>query len=230
MKLFLENAAYFGVFISLASYYIGTLLRKKINFALFNPLLVSIVSIIVFLKVFNINHVAYLRSNEIFTYLLTPATICLAIPLYEQFELLKHNYKAVLLGIASGIVASLGSVLVLCILFKMGHENFVTLLPKSLTNAIGMEVSRELGGYPSATVSAIIITGVFGNIVAEAACRWFRFKSPIAKGVAIGSAAHAMGTSKALEMGQVEGAMGSLSIVVSGLLTVIAAGFVANVY
>ena len=154
--------------------------------------------------------------------------MCLAIPLYEQWELLKKNYKAILVGIVSGVLTSLTTVLVLALIMGLSHEEYVTLLPKSITTAIGMGVSEELGGYVTITVAVIIITGVLGNMFGELVCRIFRITEPISKGLALGSAAHAIGTAKAVELGEVEGAMGSLSIAVSGILTVILASVFAN--
>lgn len=161
------------------------------------------------------------------SYLLTPATVCLAIPLYEQLEQLKKNAKAIAAGILSGVLSSLVSVLALAAAFGLSHEEYVTLLPKSITTAIGMGVSEELGGIVTITVAVIIVTGVLGNIIAELVCKIFRIHEPVAKGIAIGSASHAIGTAKAMEMGEVEGAMSSLSIAVSGLLTVIGASVFA---
>ena len=162
------------------------------------------------------------------SYLLTPATVCLAVPLYEQFQLLKKNAKAVLLGIFSGVLTSLGSIFLLSRLFRLDHATYVTLLPKSITTAIGVGISEELGGYVSLTVAVILITGVLGNMIAEGLCKLFRITDPIARGVAIGTSSHAIGTAKAMELGEVEGAMSSLSIVVSGMLTVLGAAVFAR--
>ena len=140
---------------------------------------------------------------------------------------MKKNYKAVLAGIFSGVFTSLVSVLLLAVLFRLDHTSYVTLLPKSITTAIGMGVSEELGGYVSITVAVIVVTGVIGNMLAETVCRIFRINHPIAKGIAIGASSHAIGTAKAMELGAVEGAMSSLSIVVSGILTVMGASFFA---
>lgn len=139
-----------------------------------------------------------------------------------------RNVKAILIGIIAGVLASIGSVFGLCLLFGLGHEYYVTLLPKSITTAIGMGVSEELGGIVTITVSVIIITGVIGNIIAETVCKLFRITDPVAKGIAIGSASHAIGTARALEMGEVEGAMSSLAIAVAGLITVAASSIFAN--
>ena len=130
---------------------------------------------------------------------------------------------AVLFGIVSGVITSLATVFVLAKLMGLTHEEYVTLLPKSITTAIGMGVSDELGGYVTITVAVIIITGVLGNIFGELICRLFRITEPISKGLAIGSASHAIGTAKAMELGEVEGAMSSLAIAVAGVLTVIGA-------
>lgn len=229
MNSFFENSIFFGVFISLFSYWLGILLKKKWNFALCNPLLISIILTIAFLVIFHIDYHVYYEGAKYISYLLTPATICLAVPLYEQFTLLKQNYKAVLIGILSGVLSSIGSVLLLAILFGFDHKNYVSFLPKSITTAIGMSVSEELGGYVPITVAVIVITGLVGNIIAESVCKLFHITHPIAKGIAIGSSSHAMGTAKAMELGEIEGAMSSLSIVVSGILTVVAASLFANV-
>ena len=154
--------------------------------------------------------------------------VCLAIPLYEQRDLLKKNYKAVLFGLFSGVLTSLCTVFVLSLMMGLSHEEYVTLLPKSITTAIGMGVSEELGGYVVITVAVIIVTGVIGNIFGELICKIFRITEPISKGLAFGSAAHAIGTAKAIEIGEVEGAMSGLAIAVSGIITVLLASVFAN--
>lgn len=228
MKEIISNSVYFGVTISILSYILGVELKKKFRWGIFNPLLISIVLVISFLVIFQIDYEAYDRGAKYLSYLLTPATVCLAIPLYQQLEVLKQNLKAVIIGILAGVLSSFGSILALSFLFQLTHEQYVTLLPKSITTAIGIGLSQELGGIPTITVAVIIVTGVFGNIFAESICKLFKIKEPIAIGLAIGTAAHAMGTAKALEMGEVEGAMSSLSVAVAGLLTVILASFFAN--
>ena len=162
------------------------------------------------------------------SYLLTPATMCLAVPLYEKLEVLKKNWRAILIGIVSGVLTTLLCILAMSLMFGLSHEEYVTLLPKSITTAIGMGVSEELGGYVTLTVAVIIITGVLGTIFAPLICRVFRIREPIAKGIAIGTSSHAVGTAKAMEMGEVEGAMSSLSIAISGLLTVVGASVFAQ--
>ena len=185
-----------------------------------NPLLIAIVLVMLLLRGLDIDYAAYNQSARLVSSLLTPATVCLAVPLYEQLQLLKRHKAAILTGVISGVLTSLVCVLVLAMLFGLDHAAYVTLLPKSITTAIGMGVSEQLGGHVSITVAVIIITGVIGNMIAESVCRAFHITDPIARGVAIGTASHAIGTTKAMEMGEVEGAMSSLSIVVAGVLTV----------
>lgn len=228
MKEFLTDSVYFGVIISVAGYILGMKIKKKLKSGLFNPLLISILFVMAVLLLLHVDYDSYNNGAKYLSYLLTPATVCLAIPLYQQLELLKKNIKAVFFGILSGILSSLGSVLALAYLFRLSHTQYVTLLPKSITTAIGLGISEELGGITTITVAVIIITGVFGNITAELICKLFKIHDPIAVGLAIGTSSHAIGTAKALELGEVEGAMSSLSIAVSGLLTVIGASVFAN--
>lgn len=225
---FFQTSAFAGVTLSLMAYFIGIALKKKLKIGLLNPLLVSIVITIAVLCIAEIDYDTYNAGAKYLSWLLTPSTVCLAIPLYEQLELLKKNFKAVCAGIFSGVITSMLTVYVLSLLFHLSHEEYVTLLPKSITTAIGMGVSEELGGYVTITVAVIVITGVLGNILAEIVCKVFRITEPIAKGIAIGSSSHAIGTAKAMEMGEIEGAMSSLSIAVAGVLTVIFASFFAN--
>ena len=180
------------------------------------------------LLIFDVDYDSYNEGGKYLSYLLTPATVCLAVPLYEQLSLLRKNFKAVAAGILSGTLASMFSVFLLSLLFGLNHEQYVTLLPKSITTAIGMGVSEELGGIVTITVAVIVITGVLGAILAELVFKIFRIQEPVARGLALGTSAHAIGTSKAMEFGMVEGAMSSLAIAVAGLLTVVGASFFAE--
>ncbi len=230
MSEFLSQSAYFGVLVSIAGYGLGALLRKKFKSPLINPLLISIILTIPVLLMLHIDYETYYSGAQYLSWLLTPATVALAVPLYEQFELLKHNAAAVIAGIIAGVLSSLGSVMGLAVLFGFSHEEFVTFLPKSITTAIGMGVSEELGGIVPITAGVIIITGVLGNILGELVLKLFRIKEPVAKGIALGTSAHAIGTAKAMELGEAEGAMSSLSIAVSGIITVAGAAVFANLY
>lgn len=223
------NSTTIGLVISLLGYGIGMTLKKKFKYAILNPIFISIVFVISLLLILDIDYESYQSSAKYLSYLLTPATVCLAIPLYQQIKLLKDHMAAIVIGIVSGVFTSLSSVLALSVLFGLTHEEYVTLLPKSITTAIGMGVSEEFGGYVSITVAVIIITGIFGNMCAETVCRVVKITNPVAKGIAIGSSSHAIGTARAMEMGEIEGAMSSLSIVISGIFTLIGISIFAGV-
>lgn len=228
MKNLLCNSLFFGVALSLIGYEIGLYLKRRFKRSFINPLLISIIIVIASLFVFKVDYDSYYNGAKYLSYLLTPATVCLAIPLYQQLELLKSNWKAILTGITAGVITSLTTVLILCILFHFNHAQYVTLLPKSITTAIGMGISEELGGIVTITVAVIIITGVLGNMIGDLVLRIFSIEDKIAKGLALGTSAHAIGTVKAMELGEIEGAMSSLAIVVSGLLTVVGASIFCN--
>jgi len=228
MNDFFQTSMFAGVTLSLISYIAGIELKKKFKLGIFNPLLVSIVICIAVLIIGDVDYEVYNEGAKYISYLLTPATVCLAIPLYEQWRLLKDNFKAVVFGLVAGVVTSLITVLALSLLMGLTHKEYVTLLPKSITTAIGMAVSEELGGYVTITVAVIIVTGVIGNMIGELVCKIFKITEPISKGLSFGSAAHAIGTAKAIEIGEVEGAMSSLAIAVSGILTVVFASVFAN--
>ncbi len=230
MAEIIGNAAYFGVALSLAGYAVGLWVKKKVKKPFANPLLISVLIVMGALLILGVDYDVYNESAQHLSWLLTPATVCLAIPLYQQIELLKKHWKAVIGGLAAGAVSSLVSVLGLSALFRLTHEQYVSLLPKSITTAIGMGLSEELGGVVTLTVACIILTGVLGAVIGEGVCRLFRIRERTAVGLAMGASSHAIGTSRALEMGEVEGAMSSLAIAVSGLITVIAASFFAGLY
>ena len=228
MNEFFQTSLFAGVTISLLAYLLGSVLKRKFMCGFLNPLLISIAVTIVVLLVAHVDYDVYNQGAVYLSWFLTPATVCLAIPLYEQWQLLKKNVKAVLFGITSGVLTSLCTVLVLSKLMGLSHEEYVTLLPKSITTAIGMGVSEELGGYVTITVAAIVVTGVLGNILGELVFKIFKITEPISRGLALGSSAHAIGTAKAIELGEVEGAMSSLAIAVTGIMTVVLASVFAN--
>ncbi len=217
MKQIITGSAFFGVFISILGYEVGLLIKHPV----FNPLLIAIIFVIGALVILGIDYDSYNEGAKYISYLLTPATVCLAVPLYEQLNLLKKNWKAIIIGILSGVITSLASVFLLALAFGLTHEEYVTLLPKSITTAIGMELSGEMGGIVTISVAVIVVTGIFGNVMAEIVCKLFRINEPVAKGIAIGTSSHAVGTAKAMEMGQEEGAMSSLAIAVAGILTAV---------
>ncbi len=230
MNELMQTSIFAGATISLLAYMFGAWLKKKFHSGLFNPLLISIAVTIVILLAAHVDYDTYNLGAKYISWFLTPATVCLAIPLYEQLTLLKKNLAAVAAGIVSGVLTSLVTVLLLALLFGLNQQEFVTFLPKSITTAIGMSVSEELGGYVNITVLVIVVTGVLGNILAEPVLKLFRIQEPIAKGLALGSSAHAIGTAKAMELGEIEGAMSSLSIAVAGILTVFGASVFSWIY
>lgn len=228
MTEFLVNSAYFGAVISLFTYFLGDYLKRKTKIALISPLLISVGITIIVLLLLDIPYVKYQASTKFLHNLLTPVTVCLAVPLYEKLQLLKKNFAAITAGIVSGIITSCITVFAVSLFFRLTHQEYVTLLPKSITTAIGVGLSEKLGGIPSITAPVIVITGVMGGIIAPIVFRIFRISNSVAKGIALGTSAHAIGTSKAFEYGETEGAMGGLSIAVSGILTVIAAPLFAS--
>lgn len=228
MSEVLGGSIYFGFFITIGAYYLGLLVKKRFKLGIFNPLLIAILLVMGVLLLTGIDYEQYQQGGRFVSDLLTPATVCLAIPLYRQLHMLKKHGLAVAVGITSGVITSAVCVFLLCKVFRLGHQHYVTLLPKSITTAIGMGVSEEAGGIVTLTVISIIVTGIIGNMCAEVLCRLAGIVHPVAKGLAIGTSAHALGTAKALELGEVEGAMSSLSIAVAGLMTVIVVPLVSG--
>lgn len=223
MKDLIGSSVFLGIGATLIAYIIGLLLKKKFKLFIFNPLLVAIALCIALLAVTGIKYEEYNNGAQHISILLTPATVCLAIPLYEQLQLLRKNYVAILIGIASGVLTSGFTIFIMSLLFNLNHTQYVTLFPKSITTAIGIGLSQELDGYIAITVAAIMITGLFGNIAGDILCKILRIKNNVAQGIAVGTASHVMGTSKAMEMGAVQGAMSSLSVAVAGCMTVLSA-------
>lgn len=221
MKEALMNSSYFGLLLSTFFFMLAVRIKARFHLAILNPLLVSTLLIVLILKLTGIPYESYKESANLLSYLLTPATVCLAIPMYKQLQLLMDNLAAVLASITAGTVSSLLSILLMGKLFGLSNEHITTLLPKSITTAIGMGVSQEAGGIVTLTVAGIVMTGILGNMIAETVFHVFHIDHPIARGLALGTSAHAVGTAKALELGEIEGAMSSLSICVAGVLTVI---------
>jgi len=220
----------FGVMISLVAFEIGILINKKTKQSFFNPLLVAIVVVIVVLKTFHISLDDYNKGGQIISFLLGPATVALAVPLYKNFGLLKKNAISILMGIFIGCIVSITSIVFLSKAFNIDRILGLSLVPKSVTTPIGIEVAKQIGGIPEITVAAIILTGITGAILAPLIGKILKIDDKVAIGVAIGTASHAVGTAKAIEMGEVEGAMGSLSIGVAGLITVVIAPIIVALF
>ena len=214
--------------LTLAAFQVGRVLQARFRSPFLNPILIAVILVLAFLFATRMPVAEYQLGMGSISWLLTPATVCLAIPLYRQVRLVRKYALSLLAGIAAGVAASILSVLVIALIFEMDHAGYVTLLPKSITTAIGMVVSREQGGVENITVAVIVLTGVFGNLMASPLCRLFRLTDPVARGVAIGTSSHAIGTARAMEMDDVTGAVSGLSIAVSGVLTVAAAAILGN--
>ena len=228
MKDVWGNSLFFGAVVSLLAYEVGLLLKRRFRWAILNPLLIAVICVIGVNAAMKVDYQTYNEGGQYLSYLLTPATVCLAVPLYEQLELLKKHLVAVACGIVAGVLSSMVGVLLCAIVFGLQHELYVTLLPKSITTAIGMGVSEELDGIVTITVATIIVTGILGSVIADGVFALFHIEEPVARGLALGNASHAIGTSKAMELGQVEGAMSGLAVAVAGLLTVLTASVFAQ--
>ena len=228
MAEFIQSIGVWGVALTLGAFALGTWLNKKTGQAIFNPLLLGSIFVIVFLSLVQIPFGAYKESVSFLSYLLLPATVSLAVPLYEQWLPMKKNALAVLCGIAAGAFTSVACVIVMSWIMRLDPVLSASLMPKSVTSAIGAEVAEELGGIGSLAGALIILTGIVGNLSATALCRICKLRNPIARGVAIGTGSHAVGTARALQMGRVEGAVSSLSIAVAGVLTAVICPLLAN--
>lgn len=223
----ITSSPYFGIVLSIFAFEIGIKINKKLKSPLANPLLIAILLVIAVLQVFRIPVANYNEGGSIITMFLAPATAALGISIYSQLEILKKNWLPIIVGTAVGAGVSMISVFMLCKLFKLDDVLTASLLPKSVTTPIAIEVSSQLGGLAPVTVAAVIITGIAGAIFTPLMIKIFRIKEPIAAGVAIGACSHAMGTTKALELGQVQGAMSGIAIGVTGVMTVVYALFLS---
>ena len=218
---FLSGSAAWGVLLTLAAFALGALINRITGKAIFNPLLLGSIFVIIFLSVCKIPYADYKASAAPVNYLLLPATVALAIPLYEKWDLLRENAAAIIAGISVGTLVSLGSALALALALDLTKEQYATLLPKSVTTAIGVSLSELFGGMAGVTTAVIIVTGIGGNMLGPVLCKLFKIQDPVAQGVAFGTAAHVIGTAKANELSQLTGAASSLSLVVAGLLTAV---------
>lgn len=226
----LEDSLFFPMALSLLAWTAGAALHRRFHTALCSPLLIAVLLTMVVLWGLDVPYESYYRGAQPLHWLLTPATICLALPLWENAARIRKHWKAILAGIAAGMAAALTGIWAMSHACGLSYGAYATLLPKSITAAIGMDVSVGLGGDVSLTAAAIILTGILGNMFAELWSRLFHLRDPVARGVAIGSSAHAIGTAKAAEMGETEGAASSLAMVVTGLFTVAAVPFFAGLF
>ncbi|GAA0721681.1 LrgB family protein [Clostridium malenominatum] len=218
----------FGILLSIICFEIALTIYRKTKFPIFNPLLICVLIIVFILIKFNISLDDFNIGGKLISFFLGPATVVLAVPLYRQLSLVKKYLTPILLGITVGSFTAIISVIYLCKLFKIDKELTLSLVPKAITTPIGIEVSKIIGGIPAITVSAIVITGIMGAIIAPIICKVFKITDKVAIGIAIGTSTHAIGTTKAMEMGETEGAMSGLAIGIAGLITAILAPILIN--
>lgn len=213
----------FWIFLTLVAFEIGNIIFRATKIPIFNPLLIAIIIIIVILLVFNIDYDVYNSGGKFINSFLGPATVVLAVPLYKNLDLLKKNIYPILVGLLVGSIVSVVCVILLSVAFGLNKELIATLVPKSVTTPIGVEVSKSLGGIEAITIVSIVFTGIVGAIIAPIVMKVLRIKNSVAIGISIGAASHAVGTTKAFEIGETEGAMSSLSIGIAGIITVLIA-------
>jgi putative effector of murein hydrolase len=221
MADFLESISLFPVLLTLGTYQFGLWCQKKTGHALCNPLLSATILSIAVLAATGFDPKVYQTGTAGISWLLTPATVCLAVPLYEQLKVLKKHLPAILAGVVSGVVTSLLSILLLCRLFRLEDVVTISLLPKSITTAIALALTEQSGGISALTTFAIVITGILGNLSGSAFCKLMKLTDPVAQGVGFGTASHVIGTSRAMEVDPLTGAVSSLSLAVAGILTAI---------
>lgn len=229
MANYLDNPI-FGVAITIIVFNFSKNLNKKFNTPIINPIIISVILIIGFLSFFQVDYSVYNRGGSIITFFLGPATVVLGVPLYKQRKLLKENFIPIMMGILTGSVSGLLSIIFLSRLFQLDKLMMYSILPKSITSAIAMDISKSIGGNPPLTIGFVIFTGVLGYIISPRLLNIFKIDNKIAKGVSMGTAAHVIGTVKALELGEVEGAMSSLAIGVAGLMTVVLIPILLAIY
>lgn len=215
------QSPYFGVLMSLLFFVVGEYFFKRIPIPIFMPLVFAIICMIGLLSVTGISYESYNIGGKFLSFWITPATISLAISLEKNMTYLKAYYKEILIGIASGVVFQTLLIIVFCVIFKFQYEMVATLIPKHITTPIAMGVTETLGGIVPLTVAIVVFTGVIGAAIGPTVMKICRIDHPVAQGIAMGAASHAMGTAKAIEMGETQGAMSGLAIVVTGLIMII---------
>lgn len=216
---------FFGICLSIGVYQLCRKLSERVKFPLLNPLLLTTAFIIIILVVLDIPLALYNQGGNIIAMFLAPATTVLAYSIYGQIKLLRKHFIPIVAGCLAGSITSMASAYLLCNAFGLNDALTSSMIPKSVTTPIAMEVSESLSGIPSVTVAAVVVTGIIGSMACPILIKIFRIKNKVAAGVAIGACSHAAGTSKAIELGEIEGAMSGIAIGVSGILTVLIAVF-----
>ena len=228
MNEFLTSSSFFCIALTLIVFSLSSALQQKTKLTILNPVLVSAALVIAILLALDIPNEVYQSGCQLLTYLLTPATICLAISLYEKFRELKKHLWCIAAGILAGTVCGIGSVYLLCTCMGLDRVLLVSLLPKGVTTAIGAALSEEMGGIAAVTTTVIILAGIVGNMAGPVLCRLLKINEEIAQGVAYGTASHVIGTSKAVQISQLAGAVSSLSLTIAGVVTAVLLSFLAQ--
>lgn len=230
MSEFLNSSSYFGVVLTIGMFWLAVMINRRWPGALTTPLFLATILVVLFLTGFDISYQAYENGARYITYFLVPVTVCFAVPMYRQLPLLKKHAPAIMLAMAVGVVSSVMAVCLICIFLGLGDVVARSLAAISVTTAIAIGITEKLGGVVALTVSSVIVTGILGASISGVVCRRLGLTNPIARGLAIGNASHAAGTTKAMEMGAIEGAMSSLAIVISGLMTAVAAPLIVYMF
>ena len=228
MNEFLSSSQFFFVTLTLVAFSFGSFIQEKGKLAILNPILLGAAMVMAVLLALDIPNETYQAGCKVLSFLLTPATICLSISLYRQFEAMKKHLPAILLGLLGGTLCCLGSIVVLGHLFGFDRILTVTMLPKSITTAIGVALSEELGGIAAITSASIVITGILVNMAGPALGKLLGITHPIAQGVAFGTAGHVIGTARATQLSQLAGAVSSFSLTVTGIVTTVLLSFIAQ--
>lgn len=230
MNEFLQQSSYFGFVLTIIIYYLAVLLKNKAKKSILNPLLITTIIIVIILLIFNIKYETYNIGAKYISYFLTPTTVCLAVPLYKQIKVLKKSILGILSGIIAGVLANAFVIVIFVKCFKMDNILGTSLLSKSITAPIAIGVTDELGGISSITVFAVILSGIIGAVIAPFIFKLLKIKSPVVQGLACGTAAHGSGTTTALELGEIQGAISGLAIIITGLITTLVVPIINSIF
>ena len=217
----LVSSVYFGIALSAAAFWVGVKVQKKTGWVIANPLIIAIVIVSGILLFFRIPYESYYQGGQVINMFLAPATACLAVSIYARLELLKKHWLPIVVGASCGSLTSMASVWLMCRLFGLDEAMTASLMPKSVTTPIAISISGSYGGIMSITVVAVIFTGILGSVLAPVFIKIFKVSDPMIAGLSVGACSHALGTSRAVELGEVEGAMSGLAIGICGIMTVL---------
>ncbi len=211
----------FGIALSIAAFKVGLWVNQKIRNPIANPLIIAMTIVVATLTIFKIPYDYFEQGASFIVMFLAPVTAVLALTVYRQRSILRSAFLPIVIGTFAGSLAAMGSVLFLSRILGLNDAVVASLIPKSVTTPVAIALAEQLGGLPALTIASTVITGLSGNLLAPAMIKVFAVKDPIAQGVGIGCCSHALGTTKAMEIGDVQGAMSSISISLSALWTVV---------